>query len=262
MNADAQQSDFRRWIEDLEAKHQHQMATDPAYRARHEAAARARIEHDRREAETAARLVDLRRRAQLRDRGVPAKDHDRLLADDLAATPALEHARAFYANPTARLLVLGGGVGVGKTVALAWLVAQPPPVPAPARGDDGAEACLRAGQMPVGAFEHEAWFITAAELSRLDRFKSGAMDRLTGCPVLAIDDLGAEYLDKAGAFLALLDELVNVRYSNALHTAISTNCGAASFRARYGERVADRVREVGLFFECGGPSLRGRKATP
>ena len=78
--------------------------------------------------------------------------------------------------------------------------------------------------------------------------------------LMVIDDLGIEYLDKNGNFLQRLDELLDERYSNFRKTIITTNLNADAFKDRYGERVADRMREGftwgGGFIELADDSMR------
>jgi DNA replication protein DnaC len=80
---------------------------------------------------------------------------------------------------------------------------------------------------------------------------------------MVIDDLGVEYLDKNGNFLQRLDELIDERYSNYRQTIITTNLNVKAFKERYGERVADRIREGfefgGAFMELAESSMRVRK---
>jgi len=53
---------------------------------------------------------------------------------------------------------------------------------------------------------------------------------------LVLDDLGAEYSDGKGSFRVDLDELD----ASQRTLVITTNCTAADFRSRYGERIVDR----------------------
>jgi len=80
---------------------------------------------------------------------------------------------------------------------------------------------------------------------------------------MVIDDLGVEYLDKNGNFLQRLDELIDERYSNFRKTIITTNLNTQAFKERYGERVADRIREGfhsgGAFMELSDASMRTQR---
>lgn len=140
-------------------------------------------------------------------------------------------ARAAIAAPGWTLLVLSGTVGCGKSIAAAeWLYT----------GEQGR-------------------WLTSARLSRFAKYDSKAMDALLGTPRLVLDDLGAEYLDAAGALMSTLDELVNERYAHDRPLVITTNLAADDFKARYGARIADRIREVGQFTVVDGPSLRTKR---
>jgi DNA replication protein DnaC len=87
-----------------------------------------------------------------------------------------------------------------------------------------------------------------------------AVDQFKDVPLLVVDDLGSEYNDAKGFFAALLDEVIDARYSARLATAITTNLNAATFAARYGARIIDRLREAGRFVNCGNTSMRRESA--
>ena len=133
------------------------------------------------------------------------------------------------------IVVLSGTPGCGKTVAAAkWLY-------------DFAKKTQRAG-----------FWLTAARLARWPRYSDADMDRLLRPPRLVIDDLGNEFLDEKGSFMATLDELLNERYAHKRPTVITTNLNLAGFKARYEERIADRIREDGRFVSLASPSLRSK----
>lgn len=170
--------------------------------------------------------------------GLPLDKLRSIAAGESHDTDALAAVRKFLASES-RLLVLAGGRGVGKTYAATWWATreQPPPV-----------------ELACGPPR----FVDAPALARWPRYDDERMTQLEGARALVIDDLGLEYNDRHGAFTSLLDGLVNHRYAALLPTVITTNQGAAAFCKRYGERVADRIREVGRFVELHGPSLRAR----
>jgi DNA replication protein DnaC len=172
-------------------------------------------------------------RPRLIGRGVPARLADAILRGALEETDAIRLAKAFTASRRT-ILVISGVRGAGKTVAAAWLVAQYP----------------------------FARFIDVSRLARLSRYSEEDMAPLEECALLAIDDLGTEYADDKGSFMATLDGLVNARYADERRTVITTNLQANTFKARYGERIADRIREAGRFVELASKSLRGRRAEP
>jgi hypothetical protein len=133
----------------------------------------------------------------------------------------------------AALVVVSGTPGCGKTVAAAkWLY-------------DFSKSTQRAG-----------FWLTAARLARWPRYDDSDMERLLRPPRLVLDDLGTEYLDDKGSFMATLDELINERFARKRPTVITTNLNAAAFKARYHERIVDRIREDGRFVSLASPSLR------
>lgn len=133
------------------------------------------------------------------------------------------------------IVVLSGTRGCGKTVAAAWW-----------------------------AIHHDvrARFIRAATLATSSRFNDELRAQVFGASALVIDDLGAEYLDAKGAFLSVLDELVDTYYGDGRTMIITTNLllddpkRETDFRRRYGERIADRLRECGVWLSIGEGSLR------
>jgi DNA replication protein DnaC len=128
-------------------------------------------------------------------------------------------------------LVMSGDPGCGKTVAAAY-------------------ACAHLGGC--------AW-ISAAELMRMSMYDSGAWTQLATCKLLVVDDLGSEFVDGPGSMLARLDGVLDDRYRREKKTLITTNLSPSSFKQRYKERIADRVRDGGLFFISSDKSMRGVK---
>jgi DNA replication protein DnaC len=128
------------------------------------------------------------------------------------------------------LLVLSGQRGAGKTVAAAWWALR--------------QSC---------AVE----FVTAERFVTTSSF-DGARDRWTEADALVLDDLGVEYQDAKGASASALDALVNEYYSRGRPLVVTTNLGRDEFKARVGERIADRIRECnGWRSLANAPSLRG-----
>lgn len=130
------------------------------------------------------------------------------------------------------LLVLSGKAGCGKTVAATWLASELAP--------------------------YRARFGCATEFATSSRYHEEARERWFSAECLVLDDLGMEYADNKGSFVGDLDALINAYYADRRKLIITTNCTASDFKTRYGERIADRVREAGEFIWCGGESLRRR----
>jgi DNA replication protein DnaC len=168
------------------------------------------------------------RRKRLIADGVPLRS---LLALDASReTDAIRAARAFVDGPDkCGFLILAGTKGTGKTVAAAWLCA-----------------------------ERHGTFLDVARLCRINRYDEAQMRPLETCRLLVLDDLGQEFSDAKGSFAATLDGIINARYGAMLKTVITTNLTADDFKARYGERVADRIRECGRFIPVTGESMRSK----
>jgi hypothetical protein len=131
-----------------------------------------------------------------------------------------------------RVVILGGEVGTGKTVAACWALAEP--------------------RVKTGLF------VRAVKMARWERYDADAMDDLLRPALLVIDDLGGEFNDAKGNFLAIFEEVMTDRVENKRRTIITTNLDVVAFRGRYGDRQLDRCRELGRYEWFGGASMRGK----
>jgi DNA replication protein DnaC len=84
------------------------------------------------------------------------------------------------------------------------------------------------------------------------------VERLRGCDLLIIDDLGAEFLTPF-AQAALLD-LVNTRLISGKKTLASTNLTRADLRARYSPALASRLEGEFLWLDFFGEDLRIKRS--
>lgn len=139
---------------------------------------------------------------------------------------AIAALRAWDARRSA--IVLSGPLGTGKTVAASW-------------------CALNARKT--------TWFATVANMMRVGRFADVWNDWLSA-PALCLDDLGAEYADSKGSFVADLDLLVNTFYAGEKPLIVTTNCDGPGIRARYGQRILDRLTECAVWCSVGGVSMR------
>lgn len=181
------------------------------------------------------------RAGELRDNGFPEMAIDAALAE-LDDTTAMQRARMFVQMAShglrKRLLILAGGVGVGKTTAATWVAMK--------------------GQDP------RPGFIRISELERRGRYDKALGEWLEDKTSLVIDDVGAEYLDGKGAFRSLLDEIIDKFYSNKRTLVMTTNLRpkrksddeGEQFYERYGDRVWSRLSQLGEWGDCGTRDLR------
>lgn len=180
--------------------------------------------------------------SRLEGLGVPSRIAA-AVSGPLEATPALEHTRRWCSEGGWALLLLGG-VGAGKSIAGGWAM---------------AEAIRSDVLMAPHYLERRALYLRAAEAARMlsdyskedrEAFRAWSKVRL-----LVLDDLGAE---RAGdAWLARIDELIDVRYGDQLRTLVTTNLSPEAFTGRYGTRVRDRLRDGGRIVSAGKQSMRG-----
>jgi len=244
---------WQRGMEERERKHQERLANDPVFAQAERERAERVAAREREEAVMAEKRESAERKLRLVQRGIPAKDVDALLAGGLRDTSALGISRGWWESESS-VLVLSGTRGCGKTTAAAWVVAQDPK-PSPLH-ELYMEGVLR-GRPDMGKRKNPM-FLDVTKLQRASRYDEERMAEIEYASTLAIDDLGLEYADAKGSFTALFDGLFNTRYAEQLKTVITTNLTATDFKARYGERVADRIRECGRFVELSDPSMRGR----
>ena len=216
------------------------MATFPTLYSEPTADRQARIEAElqRQENRRRARREE-ERRQKWAGWGIPSKDIKAIADQTLDITAAVAEMTAFE-DRRAILFVLSGPLGCGKTTAAAqWLT--------------------HARERGTYITTKPRLFLPIATCARLNRYDDAALHRVERALALVLDDLGAEYLDQKGAFVSLLDSLIDARYRHLLPTVITTNLRATDFKARYGPRTVDRIRERGDFIEINGPSLRASK---
>lgn len=191
-------------------------------------------EWEQRDAEVGATMAkvtagpDLDRLSKLESFGFPRRAV-RVVRFGATPPPAIARLRDACGDDVG-IVVISGPKGVGKTVAATWWAAQ--------RRD-------------------RVQFVRASALLASSRYDREARDDLLSS-ALVLDDLGAEYADPKGSFAADLDELVDVFYASMRPLLITTNCDRETFKDRYGERIADRLRECGRWISVTGESMRRR----
>lgn len=177
-----------------------------------EADHRARAERERR-ARVEARL------ATLRTLGAP----ERILRALASAHGHTGPMAALARIPRDSVVVLAGGVGIGKTTAaLSWLACAP----------------------------GRPWFATARKWAASPPWSRD----WESARVAVLDDLGTEDLDNR--FRARFDDLIAFYHGQLRGLVITTNLHAGAFKARYGPRVESRIHEAGVFLALDGQDLR------
>lgn len=201
--------------------------------ARHKAAVEAR-----RKVERAAYVREITP-DRLRAAGAPPRAVEAWEAG-LTRTKAAEAVEKAM-NDGKTFCLLKGGTGVGKTVA--------------------AVAAMAALLLLDERDELPCLFVRAVEGARLGLYDGGdkaLVAQMLKATVLVVDDLGAEFMSEGSIWRTILDEVVDTRYGDRSTTILTTNLDSAAFKARYGERIADRIRHAGIVEECGTGSLRER----
>lgn len=198
-----------------------------------------------RSAEVAAR----ERLTRLRRAGVPAR-HEAVLVEGYDPERYTARVAARWRASPHHTLVLGGALGVGKSLAACWLIDQGPR--GRYRSPDGYDAAawpdeLAPRYVHAGRLARQSMFARPGHVSELD-----LLERVS---LLIIDEVGGA--EGGPAWVARLDTLVSVRADALLDTVITTNLKTEEFEAAYGERVLDRMRGDGrCWVECAGTSAR------
>ncbi len=164
-----------------------------------------------------------------------------------------------------RCLILSGAPGCGKTYSL-WaafnrLERWRNPIYPPAEYMENVLLGEGESRKPVvrpyrgiyGQVMSPDWFNDY--LFAEPEYKKGMIEAVKAAPVLLIDDLGMEGPNEK--VMALLESILNYRYNENKTTIISTNLTSEMFKKKYSERIIDRVREWGTFYEITEKSLRG-----
>jgi len=170
--------------------------------------------------------------------GVPKRARERLANGFIPDTHAVKAVVDWQKNNDLWCLVLSGPPGVGKTMAAAfwlWLLT------------DGEKA----------SNHHVPCWYTSAQLAVMSSY-DGKIECLWKLNAMVIDDLGTEYIDQRGHLNARLDAMIDSRYAEERRTLITTNLTFTEFKARYGDRIADRMNEGGSFIQIKIKSYRQR----
>jgi len=169
----------------------------------------------------------------------------------LKPTRAIQAADAFMAHRGPQdaggrkktIAVFAGPVGVGKTTAAAYLLANGRP-----KRITGA---WTARESPM--FTHvDSVFASSKLIGEADQKARKGYEKPQ---ILVIDDVGLER-DPRGMFQPYFDWLINARYAGEGWLVITTNLPAEEFRRRYKERIYDRLRQRAEWYEISHPSLR------
>jgi len=168
--------------------------------------------------------------SSLSHQGMPRRIIDNIKSD-IVLTSCVKVVKKFLKSPKeAWCLVLSGPKGCGKSTAAAHYLWE------------------KTSECKSDPPKDMRWW-TAARVARVSGFNAD-LEKMMKVPLMVIDDLGVEYLDKNGYFSHRLDELIDERYSNYRQTIITTNLNARDFQDRYGERVTSRIKEG---FKHGNP---------
>lgn len=85
-------------------------------------------------------------------------------------------------------------------------------------------------------------------------------DNIASSRVLLIDDVGTDSPEvlKYGQPYTPFEDMIYARYDNNLPTIISSNLTGAELKARYGERVMDRLTDMASVIKFTNRSYRGK----
>lgn len=106
-----------------------------------------------------------------------------------------------------------------------------------------------------------AAFVGAYDLSQLVlNRRTQTLSELRDKSILILDDIGTEPSAgfKGSDFLAEFEALITHRHKHKKRTIITTNFEPGPFFQLYGERIASRVKELGVVMTNGEEDMRGR----
>lgn len=178
-----------------------------------------------------------RKQAVVAVEDMPSPLKNELMRSEVSNTPAIQAVKRWRDSDGLRNLVLRGGVGVGKSYAAAWWLAD--------------TARLRLDSFPDQApFERGrlAWM-------RPDQFVSGVLhtyDKTARRPAFCfvLDDMGRETKPD-------FQEALSTALDGGEHTmVITTNLTKEQMRQRYDARLIDRMNSQCFAFDVPGKSMR------
>jgi hypothetical protein len=171
-------------------------------------------------------------------------------------THAIEQVEAWLDDRSARLMVLAGEVGTGKSQAAAIAI-----------GRVWEEICSAPPFSPLRRQGFPLWL--PAPLVNRHAHWDEAPGQWEAAGLLVLDDLGEE--EATPKAVAMIGALLNARWGGGRRTIITTNLDGKTFVGRYNTRITDRLRDSGVdergkprwWITCRGASMRGRvKPTP
>lgn len=184
--------------------------------------------------------------ARLHRLGVPAQTVGDLQGP--RPTAALESAQRFVKLDAslAPFLLLLGPVGIGKSVAAAWVLEQF------AKGYAWNSQPTRAELQP-------AMWVDGRELTGVREFREEHqtwLKAMQGTALLVLDDAGHEATE---AGRNALTDILLARLAKKRRTVLTANLKAEDLRKRYGDALADRFRAQAIIPGLSGASMRSRR---
>lgn len=199
---------------------------------------------------------------------VPMPDATRALLSggdggQLRDTEPLRAVRAWLDSRSAVLVMLGRP-GTGKTFAAAWAMLR-----AQLATYDPKLDCDRFRGVLEERAAAAANYRKVRDLARLYRAGFGderaEYDALRAVPMLVIDELGLDRGRDVGLVRSALHDLIDERQGSGRRTILVSNLDRAELVGAEGKagaldpRTVERLREVGVLREFGGPSMRGAR---
>lgn len=182
---------------------------------------------------------------RLRRLGVPAKAREVLLGQ-MHETEALAAARRFVATPARErpLLALLGDVGLGKTVAAAWVFRELV---------RGVPEWRSTGETDVPVWMRGPDFTRVSAYSPED---SRMIREAQRAPLLVVDELGDEATPLG---TATVRDICMAREANNRRTVLTSNLRPSDFARLYGRALYDRLVSRGIVTGLTGPSMRRQR---
>lgn len=191
------------------------------------------IEAETREHEASARSQQRDQRLSLAAPALTESGRNCVINETMRPTAALIAVQRWWSTPKP-ILILGGAVGSGKTVAGSWMLLE------------------RLGGISVQAWQVYNYF----DVNYSDNARE--VERLIASTVLFMDDLGRE--KDPLRMRRYLCDLLDARRDGHRRTLITTNASKKQFNdAYYDKRLMSRLRESAVWANASGRDLREGK---
>lgn len=111
---------------------------------------------------------------------------------------------------------------------------------------NGKTTMMHAMKRLLQKYQSNIFVLSALDLSTMAIERRDDFDLFKSRKIIAIDDVGMEETNvkSYGNAISPFTDIIHYRYNKMLTTIISTNLMGKELSAKYGDRIADRMREM------------------